>query len=315
MERPRDLVAIVNAIGYGFNVMVLGDRGSGKTTSLNFAARELAGLGRTVVLVAAGRFTRAAEILQTVADELRALGLDDRSLEGVVLHAGVRSFDPRLSLEDAYGALRDVAAQAQVAPLAIVDSPAPTVAFELFGRLRDELWALELQWVSSGLLDEQGVLLAPPADAFFEQVVPLAPFDEHEIERMLQLRTSDESLPTEVQREIARLSEGTPARALALTRQALHAEDPFKELERGSVVEQIDRELGTPAARVADELARNGPAGPSDRELLRRLGWSRPRAYQVFQALNNAGWVEASAERSGEPGRPRQLYRLKGLIS
>lgn len=68
-----------------------------------------------------------------------------------------------------------------------------------------------------------------------------------------------------------------------------------------------------PAARLADDLARNGPSGPSDPELLRRIGWSRPRAYQVFQALQRAGFVEVSSERSGRAGRPVHTSRLKGL--
>ena len=80
---------------------------------------------------------------------------------------------------------------------------------------------------------------------------------------------------------------------------------------RGTIVEQIDRDLGRPAGRLADELARNGPAGPSDPDLLRRLGWSRPRAYQVFEQLERAGHVEMSAERTGQPGRPRNTYQLR----
>ncbi|HEY4896025.1 MAG TPA: hypothetical protein VII01_08035, partial [Solirubrobacteraceae bacterium] len=63
----------------------------------------------------------------------------------------------------------------------------------------------------------------------------------------------------------------------------------------------------------ADDLARNGPSGPSDAQLLRRIGWSRPRAYQVFQALQQAGFAEVSSERSGRAGRPVHTYRLKGL--
>jgi predicted ArsR family transcriptional regulator len=79
------------------------------------------------------------------------------------------------------------------------------------------------------------------------------------------------------------------------------------------VIEQIERELGEPAARLADDLARNGPSGPSDQQLLRRIGWSRPRAYQVFQALQQAGFADVSSKRTGQAGRPTHTYRLKGL--
>jgi hypothetical protein len=194
-----------------------------------------------------------------------------------------------------------------------VDGLPPPLVHEIFGRLRDEMWALQLQWVVTGNVEDKAILLAPPADAFFEQVVTLAPLTEEETERLLVQRDPDGELDADIRALISERSAGNPGKALVLARQALVSSDPIADLDRGSVTEQIERELGEPAARLADDLARNGPSGPSDPQLLRRIGWSRPRAYQVFQALQRAGYVEVSAERSGRAGRPIQIYSLKGL--
>jgi hypothetical protein len=160
-------------------------------------------------------------------------------------------------------------------------------------------------------VDDQARILAPPADAFFEHTVYLTPFSESEIIELLAHRDPGYELGDEVRQTIAARCEGNPSRARSLARGAVLADDPLTAVSRGTVVEQVARELGRPAARLADDLARNGPAGPSDEDLLRRLGWSRPRAYQVFEQLNEAGHLEISAEHTGRPGRPRNTYRLK----
>jgi DNA-binding PadR family transcriptional regulator len=40
------------------------------------------------------------------------------------------------------------------------------------------------------------------------------------------------------------------------------------------------------------------------------MGWSRPRAYQVFQALEGEGLVRSRPERTGAAGRPRKIYEV-----
>jgi len=300
VQRPSDLAAVAQALAYGFNVMMLGQRGSGKTTLLNYLARQLEEEGRAVALVPAGRYATTAEALEAIAT----------AIEPAQVGLGVGVPDP---LERAYARLAEVASRQRDAPVVLLDALAAPLANDIFGRLRDEMWTLELRWVVSGNVDEQAVLLAPPADAFFERVLTVGSFSEGEIEELLGLRDPDGEIDREVRGAIAARCEGSPARALALARQAVLSPDPLAAVTRGSVVEQIEDELGPPAARLADDLARHGPTGPSDPELRRRLGWSRPRAYQVFQALESAGHLQVSTEHTGQAGRPRNTYRLKAL--
>jgi len=223
------------------------------------------------------------------------------------------SIDEGDQLEAAYKALADVAGVLPDQCVILLDGLAPALVHEIFGRMRDEMWTLRLQWVLTGDLEDKAILLAPPADAFFEQVVTLAPFSEEEINQMLAARDPDGELSEHLRVLIAERSAGNPGRTLVLARQALVSSDPLTDINRGSVIDQVEREIGEPAARLADDLARHGPSGPSDTQLLRRIGWSRPRAYQVFQALQRAGFTEVSTERTGRAGRPINTYRLKGL--
>jgi energy-coupling factor transporter ATP-binding protein EcfA2 len=301
------MTTLVSALSYGFNVMVVGERGSGKSSLVNMLAARLEEESSRVVQVSGGRFDSAADALRDIARRLATDESDGPEGADLVPRGGSDQ------LEGAYRTLADAAGALPDRVVIIVDGLASTLVHEIFGRLRDEMWALQLQWVVTGNIEEKAILLAPPADAFFEQILTLAPLTEPEVEELLALRDPEGELGLDVRALIAERSAGNPGRALVLARQALVSLDPVSELNRGSVIEQIEQELGEPAARLADDLARNGPSGPSDAQLLRRIGWSRPRAYQVFQALQQAGYVEVSSERSGRAGRPVHTYRLKGL--
>lgn len=56
------------------------------------------------------------------------------------------------------------------------------------------------------------------------------------------------------------------------------------------------------------ELESLGAASASDERLLRRLGWTRPRAVQVLRELEDAGLVTASYARGPGGGR-QKVYR------
>jgi energy-coupling factor transporter ATP-binding protein EcfA2 len=307
VQRESDMATLASALSYGFNVMIVGERGSGKSTLVNLLAARLEEESSQVAQVSGGRFDTAAGALWGIARKLAA----DQS--NAAESADLVPRDGADELEGAYRALADAAGALPDRVVIIVDGLAPALVHEIFGRLRDEIWALQLQWVLTGNIEDKAILLAPPADAFFEQVLTLAPLSGPEVGQLLALRDPDGELDTDVRTLISERSAGNPGRALVLARQALVSADPVSEINRGSVIDQIEQELGEPAARLADDLARNGPSGPSDAQLLRRIGWSRPRAYQVFQALQQAGFAEVSSERSGRAGRPVHTYRLKGL--
>jgi len=311
VARDSEMASLTAAVSHGFNVMVLGERGAGKSSLLNLLAAHLEErAGRPVILLAGGRFHTAADALWGVARKaLTEPSINAHAPAGAALEA-VRQDTPD-PLEGAYRALADTAGVLPENTVVLIDGLTPALVHEIFGRLRDEIWTLRLQWVLTGELEDKPILLAPPADAFFDQIVTLAPFSEPEIERFFDLRDPDGDLAQDVRQLIATRSDGNPARALLLARHALAAVDPLAEIQRGSVVERIEQELGAPAARLADDLARNGPSGPSDPQLRRRLGWSRPRAYQLFQILQKAGWTEMAAEHTGRAGRPANTYRLK----
>jgi hypothetical protein len=61
-----------------------------------------------------------------------------------------------------------------------VGSPCTDLAYEWFGRLRDEVWALGHTWIVSARPSDAATLRTPPANAFWSTTVELGPLVEEE---------------------------------------------------------------------------------------------------------------------------------------
>src|SRR5205809_7794416 len=177
VDRASELEQLVRSIRHGFNSLVLGERGAGKTSLLHQLERQLAE-GAT-----ASRFVEASGA-RTVLELV--------DLVHQAVHGRRRNQTDRLlaSLEDSDGIAEDVR---RLAPpdgerlVVLVDGIAlPDVVHQLFGRLRDEVWELPLTWVVAGNRAERTRYLEPPADSFFDAVIELGDLDEDQAADLLR---------------------------------------------------------------------------------------------------------------------------------
>jgi len=184
-----------------------------------------------------------------------------------------------------------------------------SLALELFGRLRDILWQAPIGWLIAARSEDRG-LLAAPADAFFEVIVDLEPLPPEQIGELLRRRLGDDAGRVPVP-ELAGASRGNPRRALELTREVV-----IDRRELASVLtEQARREtraseLGRASSMLLSEIEALGRAvSASDKELLRRMGWTRNRAVQVLRQLEDAGLLHSYTDR-GPRGGTAKMYSI-----
>jgi hypothetical protein len=289
VERPDDVAAIERALDLGFNVALIAPPGAGATSLLEHLAARRPAASR----VNAAEARSAGEALWAAA---RTLGSEAGSPEQEV--------SPRARMH----ALTIAAGERDPAPELLVDGLDPVVAHDLFGRMRDELWDVPVRWLLATRPEDRPVALMAPANAFFEADHELRPFTEREIAELLERRDGEKLLTDEQVATIGALSRGVPGRALALARGvALHGASALEQAE-ANPYERVAAQLGDSAARVLRELDSAGPAGPSDDGLLRRVRLSRPRAYEVFRALEDAGYVVRSHQPTGRQGRPPAVF-------
>lgn len=292
----------------GVNTLVVGARGSGKTSLLRHLAYTLREQGAETTFVD-GRPTSNASSLA------RLLGAELGRTSPAIAEKMRRPFDPpnptplgaEGELINAVRALSPGQAANARRRVVILDSPpVGDTAHVLFGRLRDELWQLPYTWVVGIDDGRRGEVIVPPADVFFEDIIELEPLSDAEQAELISRRLEPgEANPWRVRAP----DEGNPRTLLEVTRLAARHGDPDKQL-RAMVRRGTDiRRLGRAASMLYAELEALGPSSASDEELLDRLGWSRQRAAQVLTELEEGGFVR-SMMRPGPSGRPRKTFEI-----
>ncbi len=302
--RESELARLRRSIDLGLNVAVVGEPGSGKSSLLRRLAwserRERADRPEPVQFSASG----APDVGALLRELLRRVAGDEAAAAAQLAGSAPTALLERL---------------ATVLPerlLVVVDDLPADRGRELFGSLRDEVWRLGADWVVAVDVAEADALLRPPADVFFETVVRLGPLSADAAHDLLRRRGVELSYGDA--EALVRLSGGNPRRLVDLARAVVADGRAASEL----VAEDADRHrrlaaLGGPARALVQVLADVGPASPSDPDLQRRMGVTRPRLVALFRQLQEAGMVvELLPDRAaGTPGRPRTRYALTGAAS
>jgi DNA-binding transcriptional ArsR family regulator len=295
VDRKEETGAALRALGLGFNLLVLGDPKSGRTSFLRHVERRATSEGRRTAFVDAQAHPGPASLVE--------------GLRGALGGESPGATVPGATLTESD--LANMASPPEGPATVFVDNLSPGTAQTLFGRFRDVLWQFEHQWVVSGLLVRRSEYLEPPADSFFDSIIELGPLNEEDARALLEIRialagASDDARQLEglIDRIVKATSERTPGVLLALTREVLlHGGDESR-LQELAELGRRARALGRSHAMLFSELETLAPVHAGDERLLQRLGYTRSRIVQMLKDLEGAGVVESRRE-----GR-RQLYYL-----
>ncbi len=304
VDRAAELDRVDRAVAEGLNVLVSGPRGIGKTSLLRHHAYGRRITGQELAVLDASALTDPAAFLEAAA---RAVGAAGPTGE--------------LSAADLVATLSRLVPNQAAPRVLAVDGLAPAIAQAVFGQLRDELWRAPLTWLVSCADVDEAAFLRPPADAFFDTTVRLAPLADDDVHDLLRRRATVDELSDDAVTEVVSLAAGVPRRAIDLARHLLLAPEAdgsagVIEAVRDRLLgrEQAVERLGTPARMLLAELETVGGASASDERLLTRLGWTRARAAQVFGELERQGLVEAT-DQPRASGRPRRVFHSKDWLS
>lgn len=299
VDRERELADLSAALRRQLNVLVSGDAGIGKTSLLHaliYRERAVAHDSAFTYIRAEG-IADGEELLATVAAAVSGTAPATAGGTGALL-----------------GILAEHAQAARTGSgdwspqVMVVDDVTAAAGHALFGQLRDELWSLGYQWVVAVRSEDRGGLSLPPADAFFEHEIVLAPLPLSAAVEFLGHRVTAWA-PAVVQK-LAEAIGGNPRLLLDAARTV--AGDPDQVDDILDAISRRDAAItraGRPEAMVAAELTALGAASASDEALLSRLGWTRSRAVQVLTRLEELGLVRGEDVKLGR-GRPRKVYRL-----
>jgi hypothetical protein len=320
VDRTRESDAIIQAVASSQPVLLLGERGSGRTSLLNHAAwllarqeeprpavmvsGELANNPPQLLGVLVARVQRLAEPAGSRGrwiEDLRALSMPDGPFGQVAQPAIL------MELVDLLGE-RLAALERPVCLM--VDGIAPRVAHGVFGSLRNELWALQgATWVVAGDSAAETLYLEPPADAFFERTVKLDPLTDGDAAKLLHAHVPDLS-DGDIERAIA-VADGNPRRLLRAAGDIQAGIAPSGPPADGHA-KRATAVAGPLAGALVEYLAAHGPTSASDETMLRQTGASRQRASQLMHELESAGLLETIEQHEpGRRGRPARRFGVR----
>ena len=296
-DRLSELQRVRRALGLGLNAYIHGPPGSGRTSFLRQVERDRP----------KARYVRlhGFETLADRLDEIERAVTGRSALERHRPSQFAETFKAFATTEvkiaaDPLRHLRKAVGPGGGEPrhVVLVDDLDRKDCHELFGRLRDALWELPIQWVVAGAASS----LDPPADTFFDAVVELLPFD-HEDLRVLVRRRAASGTPEEGRLLLSRaepiiesVAPCTPRRALSVLRD-LYLSDDLAEATRDLTNLQSARTSLKPTAnKLLDALIHHGPTYAGDAELLAEVGVTRSRVVQLLAELEADGLVIAQRE-------------------
>lgn len=297
LERPELEARLVDPLLADRNVLLLGEAGSGKSTLLRKAASLLESRGRPAILVNGAVAQDAAGLLELVDAALRQRVGDGQGGQGP---------EPGPASTGLLQATRRLRRASPVAILldGLIDAE---IGYDVFGRLRDELWEAGHPWAVAVRPRDSGTLRTPPGDAFWAAVVEIPPLDRDQIERLLRLGLDKrEYRLVDRDRDIA----GAHPRSVIRSAQEIlsRGTEPAITVSGQDLLERASA-LGRSEAMAMAELQGLGrPVSTHDEDLLERLGWSRPYAQRILSHLESNGLLRTMPERSDRAGRPRKLY-------
>ena len=303
VDRSLELRRVRRALRLGLNVYVHGPPGIGRTSFLRQVQRYSPEARYARLMGFDGLAERLDEIERRIIKKsVLSRRVPNPLTSAVEVFGGTKS----LVAEDPFRYLRAAAKQQddQSLYVVLVDDIDQSSVHELFGRWRDSVWELPIQWVVAGT----SAHLQPPADSFFDVAVELTQFDCSSLEKMVQFRA--ESGTPEERRDLQQLADSalaslapcTPRAALSVIRDLYLSEDREREANELQELSAVRAGLKATPAKVLDALVVHGPTHAGDDQLLAEVNVTRSRVVQVLAELEAKGLV--GAERVGR----RKLY-------
>jgi hypothetical protein len=299
---PRDADAAVrNALQAGENILLGAVRGAGATSLLYRLEAELP----DAVLMNAERAKSASDVVASVVAQLKLRPILPE------LQELLRRPDP-LAAPPIMRRLRESLDEAQRHPIVLLDGPIdPNISFDLFGRWRDDLFVLPINWVVLAHQERLAEYVTPPADVFFDAIISLDPFDAARAFEVLERRDVGQ-LPDTVTEALLRHFDGTPRHLIRLARAALAA-DPSEAAQHAEKHAEASQSLSRGAQRLLADMQGRGPVTATDAALLQRLGVTDRQMRRNLAELEAAGLAELLHSSSSSQGRPPATYRLTPL--
>jgi len=301
------------------NAIVIGGRGSGKTSFLNHIYNRISKNKKTLVV----RFNtlKVEEFNQTnflvgIFDEITANA--DRYVSNKVKLKNVltKMFEPNqkrlqnykyeIQKDDFYVALDrflelvDFLKRDGVDICIILDDTDKMDSNEIwntFRRIRDPLWRLKVPILMAVLPDQIKEITKVPLDHFFPYLIKLKPLDSNTASDLIQKRLRHSNFKVKIHKvidEIARRADGNPRNVIEMFKhlfEELEIKDAINKDQLKSLGMLYSRRLPDIERAICNYLIRNPETSASSQDFALAIGVTRSRLAQLLNKLKRQGIV------------------------
>ncbi len=331
--RANEFEKAIEVIFYGENLLIIGDRGSGKTSFLNYlkyfvSRKDLLWKYRTETkkilpifidfFEHGEQFTREVFLQSLIKGIFRELSKNEQLKN--TLSVSEKWIKEKTDFIETLDMLQNLS-------MRIYDEGYHLIYFydnldKINGRdiwtslrgIRDALWVMQFSLVFSLASNQFKYIYKPPLDRFFPYIIRLGPLSRRDIKKFIDKRLGPNfHITNDVLDLIIERTQGNPLSILLIIRSAYESLGPEKEGKKISfTISDLDSnykfnlskymsQLSSSHKNVMQYLMKYDGVSASDKEFIKEIGLGRSRLTQILKELLERGLL--SSKKKGRKKR------------
>lgn len=333
---PDEVKKIQLAIETNENVLIIGERGGGKTSLINHIYniynntkedRKIVPIRFNALLI--GDFTTTnflkalmdnifdsimnfrtkGEKLWSILEKTMGASNKDYSSFPIALEGNIRYGEKNADFEVLTNRLERIVHTLRNRKVEIfvllddTDKFHPNIVWNTFRGIRDMLWDLRVSFILTSLPDQVSELTRPPLDQFFPYWIKLKPFDEKMTKELLDKRNkyahTQIRLNDDTLKQIVTQTRGNPRTILSMMKNIIESGKYGNPI----TTDDIER-LGLPYSfdlskikrDTINYLAANPNVSASDEDFIEKMNLTRNRIVQILHELQEKGLIGSKKE-------------------
>lgn len=322
---------IILAIETYENAIIIGDRGSGKTSLLNHISYKLADDPKIIIIQLSSlslsqfdQITLLHRIIRELRERTRSLrSKSAKVLDGIFTAMGTTPdrIDREKVLEeenDPYVLLRRlnvVMAELRKNQIKVCFSLDDTdkidskLVWQTFRSMRDEIWKLKISIIMTLLPSQVSEVTRPPLDHFFHYWIKISSFEISSIKKLIEKRMQAINLKVPIDddalTEILNRADGNPRNILEILKKLFETGSTNKitrnEINNLGLI--FTNKLPSIEKDVSNYLLQHPYTSASSQDFVKQIGVSRSRLAQILNKLKKEGLIG-----SKQDGRMTSYY-------
>jgi len=199
VNREKEMTSIKSSIRSNLNLLLLGNRGSGKTSLLNHTYYNLKNDTKIILMLVnilpkgiSGTESFLNELASSCAKEVknRDPGLYSRYQNGFLRATGLEGFEEMMS----------ILIKENKQPVFLIDGfdHNSKLCYDIISSLREIFWETKSTFIITGDIQQKNVYLKPPVDAFFDKVLEIGKFSSKDVRELFEHRIGQNEITEKV---------------------------------------------------------------------------------------------------------------------